>query len=372
MYNVFDRPRMAQASAWVVAGALLAAACSASGDGSDGTAGDGDASGSTIEITDESGERLELEVPVERAVIVDNWAPQYVRAMGAFDQVVAIDEEALADDPGFWDGLDVTAGSDSGTLDYEQIVALDADVVLIANTGVWEEARTQLAPFDIDVLVMTTWDQNDVAEEFETLGALFGSEEEAGELIDFYQRLEAELDERLEGVEPVPVYVENEPDLSSPLPGPSSGWHQMIVQAGGENIFEDLDFVEQSPRGAGSVHAFPIDSEAVVDRQPELIVKLAGGWYGGPEPAVLEEWHDTVTSRPGWASIPAVADNNVVVTSSFPMNSFSKLIGSVYLASWLHPERMEGLDPDAVTVEWIEEFQGVDYGDPGAYRIDPE
>lgn len=39
----------------------------------------------------------------------------------------------------------------------------------------------------------------------------------------------------------------------------------------------------------------------------------------------------------------------------------SKMIVALQLAKWLHPDRLDDVDPDAVMREWIEKWQGASY-----------
>lgn len=326
----------------------------------------GTGSGRRLEtFVDDTGREIELAVPVERVAVFNTFNVEFIRAVGAMDAVVGIDEGA-ASVPSYWDGFSDTVGTGQAEPNYERLAELEPELVIFPRNGAWEEAIEILEPFDIDVMVITAWDQDQHEANVTTYGRLFDQPEAAVELNTWYRGWRDLLEERLDGVEPLPVYLENEAEFTSPIPG--SGWNQMIELAGGTNIFADIDIAGQ-PESKGSVHAFSVEPEAIVARQPHLVVKLNGGQYDPPAAGELEELAGVLADRPGWSTMDAIDEERLVVVSSFPMNASSKIVGSLYLASWLHPELFADIDPDAVMSEWIERFQGVAYADPERYVL---
>ena len=75
--------------------------------------------------------------------------------------------------------------------------------------------------------------------------------------------------------------------------GSTSVIHELVEAAGGKNIFADVK--EPYPL---------VSSEAVVDRNPEVIVYPN---YHGTEGFLAKEIQD----RPGWGSIAAVAEGRI-------------------------------------------------------------
>lgn len=323
----------------------------------------------TTTLVDAAHRSVQVQVPVRRAAVFNAFNVELIRAIGAFETVVGMDESSAGPDyDGYWPGFDrrQTIGRGQAEPNWEQLVALAPDVVIFPRNGAWEEGVRMLAPFDIPVLVLTGWDLEEHVFTVNTLGRLFDRAADADRLNAFYARHRATLKDRLEDVTPKSVFLENQREFSSPIPG--SGWHDMIAMGGGRNIFADMT-MRAGEEGRGSVHDFAIDPEAVLDRRPEFIVKMTGGGYdpgsGDDRTAAL----DIIRRRAGWGDLDAVQQGRIVVTSSYPMNACTKIIGALYLATWLHPERMNGIDPDAVMREWIETFQHVPMPDPRQYRL---
>ncbi|CUU56821.1 iron complex transport system substrate-binding protein [Parafrankia irregularis] len=322
-----------------------------------------------ITVVDDAGREVEITVPVRRVVAFNTFNVEFIRAVGAFDAVVGLDEGSAGKNyTGYWGDFDITktAGKGQAEPNYEQLAALKPEVVIFPRNGAWKEAEGKLAAFGVKTLVITGWDQNDHIFNVDLIGKIFDRQEQAAKLNAFYTKYRDLLTERLAGVTPRRVYLENDKDFASPVPG--SGWHDMVTLAGGTNIFGDIRFTD-ADSARGSVHQLDIDPEAVLDRDPELIVRNTGRGYALESAGDLAAERANLLGRAGWDGITAVRDGQVYVTSSFPMNACSKIIGSLYLASWLHPDKMAGVDPDAVMKEWIETYQGVPLPDPAAYRL---
>ena len=99
---------------------------------------------------------------------------------------------------------------------------------------------------------------------------------------------------------------------------------------------------------------------------PEYIVKnitpdtarTGTGVYAPPSLEQREEEIRKIKSRPGWDEIDAVKNDNVYVMSQFGHGGASKIIGALYVAKWMYPERLPDLDPDEYFRAWLEDFQG--------------
>ena len=73
--------------------------------------------------------------------------------------------------------------------------------------------------------------------------------------------------------------------------------------------------------------------------------------------AIREE----IAGRAGWSGLEALAQDQVAVANGWATSALGKSVGTLYLASWLHPEQMEGVDPDAYLERWVTEFQDADF-----------
>jgi iron complex transport system substrate-binding protein len=122
--------------------------------------------------------------------------------------------------------------------------------------------------------------------------------------------------------------------------------------AGGRNIAEDE---EGTPTGM-----IPdIDPEWVIEQNPEIIIKLDLGFFGGyaeDDLSTLEDTRDEVINRVVLAHTDAVQNEEVyaISTGAFYLPYFHTSV--VYLAKWFHPELFEDMDPEAIHQEYLEKY----------------
>ena len=149
----------------------------------------------------------------------------------------------------------------------------------------------------------------------------------------------------------------------------------MIVAAGGINIFADVD-IHTQPKDKGSVHAFEVDPEAILIRDPDVVLRMmpgaeatigSGTYLPNPQNEMNETWQRLV-SRPGWSELKAVKNNQVYVAVLPAFGAYCKLLGTAQLAKWLYPDLFPDLEPDELMRKWFETYQGVEY--PGGYAFD--
>lgn len=314
-----------------------------------------------LSITDDQGREVVLAGAVQRAVVVNSYTNEFVRAIGAGDRVVGVDRAsldrlpylALEDDQVIAEGLD--------QLNYEAIAKLEPDVVILPRNAVWQEAEEQLEPFGIPLVVATAWDTEVTDDTISLLGQVFGAEAAATEVLDFRAEISDVLEERLEGVDPVPVYFETVEPYLTTLPG--SGFHAMIEAGGGTNIFDDAS-------GGDAQEELTVDPSEVVLRDPQFVIHE---FEPSAEPVDrFGDIRDDLAARPGWSGMTALAAGDVAIANGWATSALGKSIGAVYLASWLHPEQMEGVDPDEYLARWVTEFQHTELSDPADYIQGPQ
>lgn len=321
---------------------------------------DEEESAETITVTDDQGREVEIEGPVERAVVINSYGNEIVRAIGAGDTIVGVDRTSSDRLPYLEIDPDDIVAEGLDQLNYEAIAELSPDVVVLPRNAVWQEAATQLESFGIPVVVATAWDYAAFEDTVTLLGEVFGAEEGANELLDFNNEIHELLAERLDGVDPVPVYFETVDPYLTVLP--ASGFHHMIVAAGGENVFADAS-------GGSASDELTVDPAEIVNRNPSLIFKEFEPSYTPVDQ--FESLADEVLNRGGFAGIDAVQNGQVYVSNGWATSASGKAIGAIYLATWLHPELFEDIDPEVYLERWVTEFQGADFTSADDYIQGP-
>jgi iron complex transport system substrate-binding protein len=322
----------------------------------------------TITLTDNVGRVVELPFPVEKAVVALRYNNELIRACGAIDQVIAADMNT-AQDRAYWENFDPenTIGKSQKALNYEKIIELNPQVLILPGNGTYEEAEEKLGPFGIKVFVISGYDTNDFENQIDNIGAMFDKKDEANQFKAYYNDTLGYIATQLEGVEKKTVYWESTKDYKTSFPG--NYYYNMIVASGGENIFSD------APEGQSDATITPED---VVLKNPDFIFKhitpndaLKGtGVYVAPSLEQRKQTIAEVKARPGWDEITAVKNDDVYLMSQFGHGGASKMIGAVYMAKWMYPEALKDLDPDAIFKEWLEDYQGFEFIDGHFYPLE--
>ncbi len=311
-----------------------------------------------IAVTDDQGREVVIEGPVDRAVVLNSYANEFVRAIGAGDRVVGVDRSSLNRLPYLEIGDDEVIAEGLDQINYEAVAALEPDVVVLPRNAVWQEAEEQLSSFGIPVVVATAWDYAVFDDTVDLLGEVFGAEQEADEFQAFADEIQEVVAERVEGLDTVPVYWETAEPYLTVLPG--SGFHAIIEAAGGENVFAEA--------GGGDVQQeITVDPAEVVTRDPAIIVHEYEPSATPTEQGDFDATRAEILARPGWSAIRAVEDDQVFVANGWATSAIAKAIGALYLATWLHPEAFEDVDPDAYLQRWVEDFQGTDFAGVDGY-----
>ncbi|RMI31573.1 ABC transporter substrate-binding protein [Streptomyces triticirhizae] len=357
------RQRHARASALlapVVALALGVGACgTVTEESAEGGDGSGNGGAERLTVVDDVGRTVELDGPAERAVILNSYGNEFAQAIGAGDRVVGYDRVSASRLPYLGISDDEVVSEDLQEINYESVVELDPDVFILPRNGAWQEASERLESFGIPVVVATAWDFDVFHETVDLLGQVFGEPEGAERVAGFYDEIFGVISERVADVEPVRVYWETEQPYLTGLPG--SGFDQIIVAAGGENVFGDLD------TGGDEQAETTVDPASILERDPEVVVHEFGPSAEPTGQGRFDTLADELLGRAGWGSLSAVEDGRVLVTNGWATSGLSKAIGALYLASWLHPDAFADVDPDAYLARWVEEFQGADFPGADAY-----
>lgn len=319
----------------------------------------------TVTIVDNVGRTVEVPFPLERAVVALRYNNELIRACGAIDKVIAVDMNT-AQDREYWSNFDPenTIGKSQRELNYEKIIELNPQAIILPANGQYKEAEEKLESFGIKVIVISGYDTNDFENQVNNIGKIFDKQEEAEKFIQYYKKPLEYISKQLEGVEKRTVYWESTKDYNTCFPG--SYHYNMVKFSGGENIFEN------PPEGLTGAE---VDPEEIIVRNPDFIVKnitpkkaLKGtGVYVAPSLEQSKQTIEDIKKRPGWDEITAVKNGDVYLMSQFGHGGASKMIGAVYMAKWIYPDLLEDLDPDEIFRQWLEDYQGFRYIDGHFY-----
>ena len=304
-----------------------------------------------ITVTDNAGRSVTLPHPVTRVAVANRYNMEVIQSLGVLDRVCGVDY-GIYQDRNAYGGFteDQVIGTNQGALNYERIIELHPEVLVIPNNGAWEDAESKLSPFGIKVVVMNPYYTDHFEELYRLAAAIFGKETEAEEFISYFKEKLDYIQQHLAGIPKKTVYYEYKKSGWTTIPG--DYFYKMVEYAGGDNIFSD----------AVNTH---IDIEAVVERNPDAIIKVgedgAPPQWQAPGAAELMARKQRLIDRPGWDHIRAVQDDNILIMSQYVQGGAAKIIGTMYIAKFLYPEQLPDLHPEDVFRYWVEQYQHKEY-----------
>lgn len=274
-----------------LAGALLVAGCAAREQASDQPAGDTSGPSSQafpVTVTPAAGEPVTIEKRPERIVSLSASNTETIYAVGAGKQVVAVDEQSTYP-------KDTPKTDLSGlTPNVEAISGYNPDLVIISDDA--DNLVQSLTALDIPVLpVPAASTLDDVYAGMELIGKATGHEADAADLAERTKSdLEKIVKDTKKPAEPLSYYHELDTTLYSVTSKTFIG--QIYGLFGLTNVADPAD------KDSGG---YPqLSNEAILQADPDLIF-LA-------DVKCCAQNADTVAARPGWDTISAVKNGNVV------------------------------------------------------------
>jgi len=320
-----------------------------------------------LTLIDSGGREVTVKKPVERIVVFHNGVTEAIRSLGAGDRIVSCNSYTV-DQRFYQEFSDLPNVGYVDDPNYEAILECDPDVVFLftqipAHDTNCENIRKKLKEMDpsitvvgADFLMAGTY-----VDEMRTLGYILDKEAEAEEFIEFYGGWMEKITERLEGIS-----EEDKPNVYFEMQWPSTysscsvgllALHEPVIVAGGNNIFGDFD---------GAV--FEVDPEAVVEENPDIILKYEKTYARGDfdsgfglDPAKLAELRDEIISRPELQNVTAVRDGSVYIISwDILLSGGKQPLGMAYMAKWFHPELFKDIGFEEIEGAYLEylRYQG--------------
>ena len=303
-------------------------------------------------ITDSLGRRIEVQLPLQKVVVANAYNTELINAVGAIEAVIGVDYNIYRDQEGYKNRFnkEQVIGSNQRELNYEKIIELAPEALILTSNGSWEEAEKKLGAFGIKVITVDAYYTSDFFKNVKLIGQLFGKEERAAELTSYFKGKLEYIQKQLADVPKKTLYFEYRREGNTTIPG--NYFYHMVEYAGADNIFADAKNVS-------------VESESIVLRNPAYIVKVSdsnvGSSYVPPTKEDFAQRRHAIESRPGWDTIDAVKNDHILLLSHFVHGGASKMVGTMYIAKFLYPEQLPDLHPEEVFQTWLTKYQGLDY-----------
>jgi len=306
-------------------------------------------------ITDSAGRNITIYKPIKRVVVFNSETVETMRSLNASDKIVGVCKYAIQNDLFFSEFKNLTNVGSVWSPNYEEVLKCQPDTVFLYATvsvSYCDEIEKTLKELDpsITVIRFDCFKPSSYAEEVRKLGYILEREEEAEDLIDFYESFLRQIYDKVEDIPEenrTRVYIEAWRPYHTA--GNGSGWHEKVELVGGYNIFSDFSGY------------FDVDAEEVARRNPDVIIRIAkeeGGYYTN-DVTELSDLRDEIMNRSELSGVSAVKNRRVYVISTDILGGVRHFVGMGYIAKWLYPEMFSDLNPEEIHRQYLAEFQGL-------------
>lgn len=245
-----------------------------------------------VSLTDDEGTAVEIAAEPQRIVSLTPANTEILFELGVGDRIVATDSGSDYPEA----AVPLPDVADFDAIDVEQVVDLDADLVLAGGLGFTPaDSIGQLRALGIPVVVVYAPSVEGVYEDIELVGAAVGKAGEAGALVS---GMRSEMDAisaavRGAGTPPRVLYEIGYTDATGQMfaPAESSFLAEMVTLAGADTIT------------TGDPNDYEIPLETLIEADPEIIVLGVNAFY--------EPTPEAVAARPGWNVMTAVKNGDI-------------------------------------------------------------
>jgi len=294
--------------------------------------------------TDENcGVTTVYDAPPERAVTLSNNATELMLALGLEDHIAGTSYMAnLKISPEYEAVYNTIPILSPLVATTEQLIEAEADFVYAGYPDGFSESRhtrDQLhdlgmkTRLNVEGCNLGPFGFEELYAEIRSVAGIFGVPERGEALIETLSgRLDA-VAEKLEGVEPIPVFIYNGGEAAPNGVLGNTLLSEVVSAAGGQNIFADV-----------ANRYGQVSWEQIAEREPAYIVVFYSGTESGqvvddPAGQLGQGRVDMLNANPVIASVPAIAEQKFVLVDSVQGQPGPSSVAAVErLAEAFHPE----------------------------------
>lgn len=338
--------------------ALSLAACSNPGTSSSGSAASQSASSASsqadsstqseaafpVTVTDAAGREVTIEEEPEKLVSGYYITTSMLIALGHADKLVGI--EAKADTRPIYslaapELLELPSVGTAKEFDLEGCAALEPDLVILPLK--LKDTLPALEELGLTVITVNPESLEDLNETIRLLNAAIGDPVKGWELLDYNQKTEEFLAEKLADVEKPRVYLAGNSSYLSTA-GAAMYQNSLLELGGGENVAAELE----------DTYWADVSYEQLLSWNPEVIIMASDAAYS----------KDELLADPQLQQLDAVKNGRVYAMpsafESWDSPVPSALVGSRWVASVLHGEEYDFEQFRADAADFYQQFYGVE------------
>ncbi len=319
----------------------------------------------SITINDSAGRVVTISLPVDKFVSTDYRTTEALLSIGTKDMIVAVDKTFHERMPEFGLADRPEVAVHAGDINYEQILMLEPDLVLLplSKSTLAQDVQDKLQ--NISVVVVGCTARDTMIPELEMMGLALGKRSEVDMLVNWINQYDDAVENRTEGLstDKIPAfYYESNSDQKKWTAYTPQTSGRVAEGCGGKNIASELP-------GA----SVEVEPEWLISKNPDFIIlDLMKGSGSGPEKTEkdLSELHAKLVEErnvSGFKSINAVKNGNVYLIDRDLTSGPRWVIGHTYIAKWLHPDLFADLSPSDMNKEYLKKFFGLEIDGTWAY-----
>ena len=139
-------------------------------------------------VNDSIKREIKIPIDVERVVVANRYNMEIIKSINAIDKVVGVDYGIYQDQEAYGDFFtkEQVIGKGQNDLNYEKIIELNPQLLIITGNGNWKDAEQKLEPFGIKVIVLNAYYTDEFKKTYTIAGKIFNREKEAKEFIDYF------------------------------------------------------------------------------------------------------------------------------------------------------------------------------------------
>lgn len=297
-----------------------------------------------IKIVDGAGRNVSFEAPA--TAVATNWGgtvDPYLFALGLSDSIVAQNSKNRGIIGAMLPNYDAIPSVGKWDLDTEALATVGADVYIHSVEAV--DALKSANKVGVRSIGIKTNGYDDIIFNLEMLGQVFGVEERAADVIEYYDSILSLVEER----------VGNLPDDQK----------KTVVIIGGDRgtVCKTSFEIEL----AGGINCADQLGDTGTDRWPEVGQETVLEWnpdFIFPQNLYAAECADVILNDPNWAGTNAVINGNVYdIPCSFEswINiNMSDCLAILFMSMNMYPELYEDIDFEEIVIDYYSFVYGLD------------